>query len=52
MGKVGQSKEKLGKGNLGGGCILGILWNSSGQLGCMLVELKTVLNSTTANFLS
>lgn len=52
MAKVGQSKEKLGKGKFRGSCILRILWNSSRQLGCMLVELKTVLNSAIANFLS
>lgn len=51
MGKVDQSKEKLGKGKLRGSCILGVLCHSSLQLRCMLVELKTVLNSTIANFL-
>lgn len=49
MDKARQSEEKLGKGKFS---ILGILRNSSMQLWCMLVELKTVLNSTTANFLS
>jgi hypothetical protein len=52
MDKAGQPKEKLGKGKFKSPWILGFLWNSSMQLRCMLVELKTVLNSTTANFLS